>query len=53
MEKLDLELKDLAFASLERMERMYRLIWNWKEEQSPHHISRIKEDLNKFIKEKQ
>ena len=25
--KLNTELKSLAFASLERMERMYRLIW--------------------------
>lgn len=51
MGKLDLELKSLAFASLERMERMYRLIWDWKDEQSPHHIFRMREDLNKFMKE--
>lgn len=49
--KLNHELRDLAFASLERMERLYRLLWDWKEEQSPHHILRMREDLNQFIKE--
>ncbi len=51
MGRLDAELKNLAFASLERMERMYRLIWNWKEEQSPYHIFRMREDLKKFTAE--
>ena len=49
--KLNTELKSLAFASLERMERMYRLIWGWEDEQSPYYIGRMREDLNKFVKE--
>lgn len=52
MGKVDVEVKNLAFASLERMERLYRLIWNWKEEQSPHHIFRMREDLKKFMDER-
>ncbi len=51
MGKLDLELRHLVFNSLERMERMQRLIWNWSDEQSPPHIFRMREDLNKFMEE--
>lgn len=51
MGKLDTELKSLAFSSLERMERLYRLIWNWKQEESPHHIAKMREDLHIFVKD--
>jgi len=46
-----IELQDLLRKNPQAMERMYRIIWGWEDEQSPYHIGRMREDLNKFVKE--
>lgn len=49
MGKLDQTLQVLAFHSLMRMERMYRLLWNWNKEEPPYNISIMRRDLTRFV----
>ncbi len=49
--KLDEGLLELAFKSLKRMERLYRLVFNYKDEESPYSIKIMREDLLKYKKE--
>lgn len=49
MGKLDGTLQELAFHSLMRMERMYRLLWNWDKEEPPYNISIMRRDLERFV----
>ena len=49
MGKLDGALQVLAFRSLMRMERMYRLLWNWDKEEPPYNISIMRRDLERFV----
>lgn len=46
--KLDTKLQAYAFLSLERMEQMYRLFWNWKEAEPPYNVAIMRRDLTKF-----
>lgn len=47
--KLDHNLQKLAFLSLNRMERMYRLLWDYQKPQPPYGILIMKRDLTKFV----
>lgn len=38
-----------ALMSLTRMERMYRLLWNWNEKEPPYAISIMKRDIENFM----
>lgn len=49
--KLSKELLKLAYASLNRWERLYRLVWNWTEENPPYNILAMRPDLQRFEKE--
>lgn len=49
---LDTALQELAFRSLERMERLYRLLWNWEKEEPPYNIVIMRRDLSKFANRK-
>lgn len=51
MGKLDTTLQTLAFQSLVRMERMYRLFWNWNEAEPPYAIAIMRRDLTQFCKQ--
>lgn len=53
MGKLDKALQKLAFRSLLRMEKMYRLLWNWNKEEMPYNISIMQRDLTQFINQNQ
>lgn len=48
MGKLDSALQALAFQSLVRMERMYRLFWNWNKAEPPYAIAIMQRDLTQF-----
>lgn len=50
--KLDDNLQKLAFLSLNRMERMYRLLWNYQEPEPPYSVLIMKRDLTKFVTDK-
>lgn len=49
--KIDGELLKLALQSLNRWERMYRLLWNWDKAEPPYHIGVMRHDLEHFAKE--
>ena len=49
MGKLDATLQELAFLSLNRLERMYRLLWNWKKTESPYFVAILRSDLTRFV----
>ena len=49
--KLSKELLKLAYASLNRWERLYRLVWDWTEENPPYNILAMRPDLQRFEKE--
>lgn len=51
MGKLDAALQKLAFLSLDRMERLYRLLWDWKEAEAPYNIAIMRRDLTRFAQE--
>ena len=38
-----------ALMSLTRMERMYRLLWNWNEKEPPYAISIMRRDIENFM----
>ncbi len=46
--KLDDKLMELAFKSLNRMERLYRLVFDYKDEATPYGIKIMRDDLIKF-----
>lgn len=46
--KLDTGLQALVFLSLERMEKMYRLFWNWEKAEPPYNIAIMRHDLTNF-----
>lgn len=50
MGTLDKSIQLLAILSLERMERMYRLLWNWNKTEPPYNIAIMERDLIRFIK---
>lgn len=47
--KLDDQLQHVAFLTLERLEKIYRLLWNWKEIKKPQAIEIMQKDLIRFI----
>lgn len=47
----DAALTKLAFLSLSRMERLYRLLWKWEKKEAPPHIALMQRDLTAFVKE--
>ena len=49
--KLSKELLKLAYASLNRWERLYRLVWDWTDENPPYNILAMRPDLQRFEKE--
>lgn len=49
--KLDPALQRLACQSLERMEKMDRILWNWSKPEPPDHITLMRRDLSQFIDE--
>ena len=51
MGSLEPALKESAFCSLARMERMYRLLWNWEQEEPPYAISIMRRDLTRWAGE--
>ena len=53
MGKLDKTLQKPAFQSLSRMEKMYRLLWNWNKEEMPYNISIMQRDLTQFVNHNQ
>lgn len=50
MGTLDKSIQLLAILSLERMERMYRLLWNWNKTEPLYNIAIMGHDLIRFIK---
>lgn len=48
---LDAGLQSLAVQSLDRMERLYRLLWNWNAPEPPYNITIMRRDLQKFAQE--
>lgn len=49
MGRLEPALQESAFCSLIRMERMYRLLWNWEQQELPYAISIIRRDLTQWV----
>ena len=46
--KIDNDLLDLALKSLNRIDRLNRLIWNWDKEEATYYIETMRKDLIKF-----
>ena len=46
--KIDKKLLELALKSLNRIDRLNRLIWNWDKEEATYYIETMKKDLIKF-----
>ena len=46
--KIDSDLLDLALKSLNRIDRLNRLIWNWDKEEATYYIETMRKDLIKF-----
>lgn len=49
--KLHPALQELAFQSLNRMERMNRLLWNWDSQDPPPYVAIMGRDLRRFVTE--
>ena len=47
--RLSHELLMLAYASLNRWERLYRLVWDWTDEKPPYNIIIMRGDLQRFV----
>ena len=46
--KIDKDLLELALKSLNRIDKLNRLIWNWDKEEATYYIETMKKDLIKF-----
>ncbi len=46
--KIDKNLLELALKSLNRIDRLNRLIWNWNKEESTYYIETMRKDLLKY-----
>lgn len=49
--KIDNRLLDLAFQSLNRMEKLYRIVWNYDEKELPCPIKTMRQDFNQLKNE--
>lgn len=49
MGKLDATLQELAFLSLNRLEKMHRLLWGWEKTEPPYFVEIMRSDLTRFV----
>ena len=47
--RLSRELLTLAYASLNRWEGLYRLVWDWTKKKPPYNIVIMRGDLQRFV----
>lgn len=46
--KIDKKLLELALKSLNRIDRLNRLIWNWNKKEPTYYIETMRKDLQKY-----
>ncbi len=46
--KIDKNLLELALKSLNRIDRLNRLIWNWNKKEPTYYIETMRKDLQKY-----
>ena len=46
--KIDKDLLELALKSLNRIDKLNRLIWNWDKEEATYYIETMRKDLIKY-----